>query len=109
VADAPLRASPRPDLDGIREPRLQARWSKREDDIQYKWDAGVPKSDAHLLHSYLCYSPDFGNVAIGQSDPRYRRSLLDELKARGYDLTTLRFSVALSRRAAHPEETPSHE
>lgn len=63
-------------------PQLLARWSKRERDLLFKWDEGCSKSDGGLLHSFLTFIqwPD-------------NKSLVDELKARGYDLTTLRFSI----------------
>jgi hypothetical protein len=61
-----------------RPPRLSARWDKRENDILISY----PRScDGHLLYSALCHGFD-GGVA-----------LVDELQARGYDITTLRFSV----------------
>ena len=63
-------------------PQLSARWSRREKDILFDWDDGIGKPDGHLLYYYLCCltSPD-GKTLVG------------ELKARGYDITTLRFSV----------------
>ena len=60
--------------------RLRAAWDRRRGDLVYRWDAGA--ADAHLLSAFLCHLkwPD-------------DRTLLEELAARGYDLTTLRLSV----------------
>lgn len=59
---------------------LTARWSKRERDVLYHY----PRScDGHLLHGA------FGRpMADGDG-----MSLIEELEKRGYDLTTLRFSI----------------
>ena len=61
--------------DRAKPPRLGARWSKRERDILFTWDA-MPggSSNGHLLHNVL--SP-----------------LAKELEARGFDLATMRFSI----------------
>jgi hypothetical protein len=58
---------------------LSVKWSKRECDLLYCHD-NVQSADGHLL--YVCF-------CCGQEG----LSLVDELKKRGYDLTTLRFSV----------------
>lgn len=64
----------------IHGPRCQLRvnWSKKEDDIVYKYPKGSQtKSDAMLLHSV------------------FSKEFLDDLVDRGYDLKTLKFSVAI--------------
>lgn len=53
-------------------PALRAWWSKREGDVMYQWDRRPV--DGRLMHSHL--SP-----------------LLEELDRRGFDLTTVRFSI----------------
>lgn len=56
--------------------KLRAYWSKREDDIMFHWPGGTAtKCDGH----YLCRV--------------FTKDVLDELKNRGYDLTTIRFSI----------------
>lgn len=53
-------------------PALRVWWSKREGDVMYDWDRHPP--DGHLMHNHM--SP-----------------LLAELDRRGFDLTTVRFSI----------------
>ena len=62
--------------------QLKAKWSKSQRDIVYAWGEGIHKSDAHLLHSALTNTMKFGE-----------KSFQEELEARGYDLTTLTFSI----------------
>ena len=57
---------------GLRGAALRVWWSKRERDVMYDWDKHPP--DGHLLHYHL--------------DP-----LLKELDRRGFDLTTVSFSI----------------
>lgn len=59
---------------------LRVRWSRRERSLLFSWDKYPP--DGHLLHYVF-------NVA----DAHCGRSLAQELEARGYDLTTLRFQI----------------
>ena len=54
-------------------------------DLCFVWGSGTSRSDARLLHNVI-------------ASERYRffdvsNSLLDELEKRGYDLTTLNFSI----------------
>lgn len=72
---------------------LMMRWGKMPHDAPdmcFSWGAGCSKRDGALLH-WLLASP--------RKDYRYEDgvvfepSFLEELAARGYDLTTLRFSV----------------
>lgn len=61
---------------------LKARWSKRERDVMMEWGgSGADKSDGSWLNSWLSYHKGFDGT------------LLEELEARGYDVTTLRISV----------------
>lgn len=66
------------------ETTLYASWSKRERDLSFHWPAQKP--DGHLLYGALC-AKQWG------PDGEMRPSLVEELESRGYDITTLRFSV----------------
>jgi hypothetical protein len=65
---------------------LRVRWSKRERDLTFAWEQHAP--DGHLMHNAFNVVPVHGG-----------RSLTEELEARGYDLTTLRFQI---RRKGQP-------
>jgi hypothetical protein len=59
----------------------QSRWDSPE--IVYAWGAGgASKPDSRILSTALEEAPVYDG-----------RSLCDELERRGYDLTTLRFSI----------------
>ena len=68
---------------------LSVRWSKSEDDFVIYY----PRScDGHLVHHAFCGERmrfEAGNKPPFDFDP----SFISELKARGYDVRTLRFSV----------------
>lgn len=51
-------------------------------DLVFAWGDGIPSADAWLLNHHL---------ARGNGP---RKSLTDELIERGYDITTLRFSIS---------------
>jgi hypothetical protein len=60
-------------------------------DVCFANGPGTDRADRRLLHDALaCKRPDVDIVSGWQ---RQNPSLLDELERRGYDLTTLRFSV----------------
>lgn len=62
---------------------LKATWSRREEDINFDWGgSGAGKPDGHMLYGAICCV-----VLVGG------KTLMQELEARGYDLTTLRFSI----------------
>ena len=69
---------------------LKAQWGKVDGDgpgLCYAWGLGISKSDSHLLHGALTgkqYSIVRGAFGL---------SFSEELTVRGYDLTTLRFTV----------------
>lgn len=69
---------------------LKVRWSKRKSDHLISH----PRSpDGHLIHGALFnkrYAPIFP-----EGGGNWGRSLAEELEARGYDLTTLRFEIRL--------------
>lgn len=76
---APRRDSERARNERCHAGELFAEFSKRENDMII----GSPaRPDGHLLHVALNHTPVTGG-----------RSLVEELTARGYDLTTLRFAV----------------
>jgi len=63
---------------------LKAQWAKLNGDrpdMCYFWGEGIPKCDASLLHHFLNYMLFDG------------KSLLEELAARGYDITTFKLTV----------------
>jgi hypothetical protein len=62
---------------------LRARWSKREKDILISFPS---KPDGHLLQIYL-------NCERYSFDGTIMPSLVKELESRGYDITTLKFSI----------------
>lgn len=69
------------------ETHLSAWWSKREKDIVFSYPH---KPDGHLLYGFMSLKRprrDLGGDVV--FDP----SFLEELEVRGYDITTLRFSV----------------
>jgi hypothetical protein len=66
---------------------LSAEWSKKEKDIVfYHPDGPQTKCDGHFLYS---------SFSVGKFDhnAKLQKAFLDELEARGYDITTLRFSI----------------
>lgn len=74
---------------------LRACWGKADrhsgPDICYAWAPGIPSPDARLLHSTLTSKRltfDFPST-----NTKYDLSFVEELEARGYDITTLRFSI----------------
>lgn len=68
---------------------LKVVWSKRERDLLISYPS---KPDGHLVHNVLnckrCH-PDMKGLFGVTWEP----SFIDELEARGYDLTTLKFSI----------------
>lgn len=74
---------------------LKALWGRadRHDgpDVCYVWGQGVDRADGRLLHTYL--STERMTYAFPSMDIKYEPSLLDELEARGYDITTLKISI----------------
>jgi hypothetical protein len=71
---------------------LFAWWSPKEQDVEFHF----PRSaDGHMLHGAFSYAK------VGRDG----ESLLKELEARGYDLTTLRFSISLKETPRTPHVT----
>ncbi|HEX3058090.1 MAG TPA: hypothetical protein VHP62_01940 [Usitatibacter sp.] len=93
----------------MKRPRtLSARWSKarehgvsringQQGDILYEWGDGVGHADGHLLHYALgCERMRLASSAEQAASGLvwdFAPSFLQELHDRGYDLTTLRFSI----------------
>ena len=70
------------------ETTLVAYWSEKEDDLMYHYPR---RPDGHMLHGA------FSHALMFRDEPE--STLLKELERRGYDLTTLRFSVKLKPRS----------
>jgi len=73
---------------------LLMRWGKlphSEPDMCIAWGEGCSKTDAKLLNNAIASEhPDlFAEPLFSKMMP----SLIDELESRGYDITTLRFSI----------------
>jgi hypothetical protein len=64
----------------VKPTKLLARWSKRLNDMLYSYPS---KPDGGWLHSLVSWT----------KGPDGDSSLIEELKARGYDVKTLRISV----------------
>lgn len=87
---------------------LSARWSRKRaygvdpvtglrGDLEYNWGDGCSKSDGGLLHDTFSHAKN----VLGST-------FVDEITARGYDITTLRFSIRKSARSASPREETSN-
>lgn len=62
---------------------IKAGWNARERDVGFAWGGdGASKADSNLLYGALCFKSVLGD-----------KTLVQELEARGYDLTTMRFSI----------------
>lgn len=61
---------------------LSAYWSKGERDLMFNWPS--TSSDGHLLHVF------FDVLTFPNVGPKTLRQALED---RGYDITTLRFSI----------------
>jgi hypothetical protein len=70
---------------------LKVQWGKLphdNPDICYSWGDGCSRTDGHLLHNALTSRRYYAHD-LAHPEP----SLLDELKERGYDITTLKFYI----------------
>lgn len=73
-----------------RDGELKCQWGKLADhkpDLIYTRGEGIPRADAHLLHSTIS-SKDYSPM-----DKQWHPSFIEELEARGYDIKTLKISV----------------
>jgi len=67
--------------------QLKMGWSKREEDIKYSWGGdGADRCDASLLHMVLTTPFKY-----------FDKTFQGELIERGYDITTLKFSIQKTR------------
>lgn len=62
--------------------RIRLRWSKKERDVEVHWDAGC-QGTAGMVLTHFTHTPTLHNSTF-----------VKELEQRGYDVTTLRFSIA---------------
>lgn len=78
-------------------PDLRVYWSRRERALVYDGNPPTGGMLSHLfegLHLIDLYSMRHGLAArIHRPDPSDERTIVAELDARGYDITTLRFSI----------------
>lgn len=81
---------------------LKVQWGKlphNNPDLCYCWGEGVSRADSSLLHYTFSskrpvLSKCYEAMLSGESSQiSFDPSFLEELEARGYDLTTLRFSI----------------
>jgi hypothetical protein len=70
---------------------LKAYWSKKEQDLVF-WHPDL-KCNGHLLYSVLAGPRSFEDFSGPAPRVVYGKSFVEELRERGYDITTLRFSV----------------
>ena len=72
---------------------LKVKWSKKEKDILFEYPR---RCDGALLHYYMGSDTPVYDPCL---DKKYelRKSLFKELEERGYDLTTLKFSIKLKK------------
>lgn len=74
---------------------LRVYWGKPEHcepDIVLAWQGdSMMKQDTNMIYSFMCSKhPDpFFKPLFGKMNP----SMIEELDARGYDITTLKFSI----------------
>lgn len=80
---------------------LRAYYGKADEhcgpDICYAWGPGTHRTDPRLLHStFSCerLTHDFPTL-----NTKYEPSFIKELEQRGYDITTLRFSIQMKKNA----------
>jgi len=76
-----------------RAPKLSARWSKRERDLLISYPS---KPDGHLLYNMLTMK----RCRLDGTQPNgitYDKAFTEELEERGYDITTLKFSIERKR------------
>lgn len=71
---------------------LRAMWGKlrhEPEDFVFVWGEGCHSADASFLHHALCHER-YTHPLISKEP---EKSLLAELEARGYDITTFQFSI----------------
>jgi hypothetical protein len=63
--------------------------------LMYAWGEGVKVFDGHFLH--YVFSVPTVERDITRNEPVIRKSFMEELEERGYDLTTIKFSIQKKR------------
>lgn len=74
-------------------PDQSVRWSKRENSLLYHYEAQKPTS---MLIAHVFEGVKMGELygGVGRTrKPEDERTFAQELDARGYDLTTFKFSI----------------
>lgn len=81
--------------------QLKVKWGSLEGEpaeLVFAGGDGTARADRTLVCDALCSRKFLGPMnPVGSMEP----SLIEELEARGYDLTTLTFSI--SKKQSHPE------
>lgn len=65
-------------------------------DLCFAWGDGCSKRDGNLMHYIFCGKRQrvtYGNEKVEKGPVVFDPSFVEELEARGYDITTLRFSI----------------
>lgn len=79
----------------LKDGELRMYWGREPHDapdVILAWQGNrMMKRDTAMLHSFMCsMRPDpFAKPLFSKMEP----SMIDELKARGYDITTIKFSI----------------
>ena len=91
----------------LKDGELRMYWGREphdSPDVMLAWQGDrMMKRDTKMLHSFMCSQhPDpFAKPIFSKMNP----SMIEELVARGYDLTTLKFSI-MKKPTAAQEPTP---
>ena len=100
--NVPSKSKRRPNILKAKPGELRARWARPDEhnrpDVTYAWGQGVNHCDGSLLATVLGTPRARLNLEAPLGSPRYLwtaydDSLLKELEKRGYDLTTIQFSI----------------
>lgn len=78
---------------------LRVYWSKR-DGLTYWYPTSPP--DGHLLHIVFGVERPYTDYSVTPPKISFDKSFVEELKARGYDITTIRFSVCKAEKKEQP-------
>lgn len=73
---------------------LKAQWGSVDGsgpDVCYAWGEGVSGADARFLSTVLC--GERLRLAFPSMETVAEKSFIEEMEARGYDITTLKFSI----------------
>jgi len=72
-------------------------------DLVYEWGEGCRKADGALLHARTACERQVPNVVVkpGELPWTWEPSFVEELIARGYDITTIKFSIKKTESATN--------